>query len=274
MNRRSISNIALPPFDHLRDLPALAGLGFGGLEVAPSRVWRDGWNAAGVAAYRRAVEDAGLRVVGLHSLFFDRPELGLFKSAELRARTLEFMVALSALCRDLGGRTLIYGGGRRRGEMPAAEARAECVAFLSDLLPRMEDHGTRLCFEPLGPKDSDFLNTAAECRALANEIGHPALGLQLDAKALVENGETGPETFAAVAGRLDHFHVNDPGLVVPGSTGAVDHAVLGERLRAIGYDGWVSIEQRQLSATDPLADAATGAALLDRCYGGGGARRP
>ena len=140
------------------------------------------------------------------------------------------------------------------------------VRFLSELLPRMEGHGTRLCFEPLGPRDSDFLNTAAECLALTEEVNHPGLGLQLDAKALMENGETGPDSFAAVKGRLDHFHANDPGLAPPGSTGTVDHALLGRRLRAIGYDGWVSSEQRLLSEADPLADVARGAALLKECY--------
>ena len=263
----AVSNIALPAFDHLRELAALPGLGFTGLEVAPSRVWRDGWDAAKVTAYRRAVEAAGLKVVGLHSLFFDRPELGLFKAPELRAATIDFMVALSALCRDLGGTTLIYGGGRKRGELPAEAARAETRRFLADMLPRIEAHGTKLCFEPLGPKDSDFLNSAAECLALTDEIAHPALGLQLDAKALVENAETGAETFAAVKGRLDHFHANDPGLVPPGRTGAVDHALLGQRLRAIGYGGWVSSEQRLLSEADPLADVAQGAATLKECYG-------
>ncbi|MDO8605773.1 MAG: sugar phosphate isomerase/epimerase family protein [Phaeospirillum sp.] len=262
----AISNIALPAFDHQRELAALPDLGFTGLEVAPSRVWRDGWNSGRVEAYRRTVEAAGLTVVGLHSLFFDCPELGLFKTPELRARTLDFMVELSALCRDLGGRTLIYGGGRRRGDLPADEARAETRRFLSELLPRVEGHGTRLCFEPLGPRDSDFLNTAAECLALTEEVNHPGLGLQLDAKALMENGETGPDSFAAVKGRLDHFHANDPGLVPPGSTGTVDHALLGRRLRAIGYDGWVSSEQRLLSEADPLADVARGAALLKECY--------
>ncbi|OAN49245.1 hypothetical protein A6A04_03780 [Paramagnetospirillum marisnigri] len=261
----AVSNIALPPLDHIGLLPRLAELGATGLEVAPSRVWRDTSNPD-AESYRRAVEAAGLRVVGLHSLFFDRPELGLFKGPDLRAATLDFMVHLSVLCRDLGGRTLIYGGGRRRGEVRPEDAAVECRAFLSELLPRMEGHGTKLCFEPLGPKDSDFLNTAAECLALVEEFNHPALGLQLDAKALVENAETGAATFEAVKGRLDHFHANDPGLVVPGSTGVVDHALLGQRLRDIGYDGWVSSEQRMLSDADPLADVARSLAYLKECY--------
>jgi sugar phosphate isomerase/epimerase len=265
--RFAVSTIALPAFDHLALLPALPPLGLTGLEVAPSRVWPGAWDAAGVDAYRAAVDAAGVRVAGLHSLFFGRPDLGLFKGAEARAATLDLLVSLSALCRDLGGRTLVWGGGRRRGPLSPASARAETIRFLADLLPRIEAHGTVLCFEPLGPGDTDFLNSAAEVRALVDAIRHPALGLQLDAKALVEARETGPATFAAVRGRLDHVHANDPGLGVVGASGAVDHARIGTRLRAIGYDGWVSIEQRQLSEADPLADIARSAATLVRCYG-------
>ena len=62
-----------------------------------------------VRAYRRDVEAAGLRVVGLHSLFYDHPELGLFRDAERRDRSLDFLVHLSAVCRDLGGADVDLG---------------------------------------------------------------------------------------------------------------------------------------------------------------------
>ena len=90
-------------------------MGLTGLEVAPSRVWEDSWlglspNVAEI--YRSEVEQVGLTVVGLHSLFYDQPQLGLFRFGDNRVRTLDFLEHLSKLCRDLGGTTLIYGGGR------------------------------------------------------------------------------------------------------------------------------------------------------------------
>jgi sugar phosphate isomerase/epimerase len=267
----AVSNISLPPFCHTGFLPRIAALGVEGWEVAPSRVWQDTWDglvAADVTAYRRAVESAGMRVVGLHSLFFDHPELGLFKGRDALSRTIAFTIHLSALCRDLGGRTLIYGGGRRRGDVSADAAASEIDAFLSQVLPSIEAHGTVLCFEPLGPKDTDTLNTAAECLQLVDRFSHPALGIQLDAKALVDNGEDDPATFERVRGRLDHFHANDPGLTMVGSTGSVNHTGLGDALRAIEYSGWVSIEQRMLSSDDPLADLAASVATVAACYGG------
>ena len=263
------SNIALPAYTHVGLLPLLPPLGITGLEVAPSRIWPDTWRGLShrsVEAYRRDVEAAGLRVVGLHSLFFDHPELGLFEKSQARRDSIEFLAHLSGICRDLGGRTLIWGGNRRRRELHEKDARIACRSFLDALLPQIEAHGTKLCFEPLGPRDTDFLNSAAECAALTDEINHPALGIQLDAKALVENTESSPATFERIRGRIDHFHANDPGLLPVGSTRTIDHASLGACLRAIEYDGWVSIEQRMLDNADPIATLGISAACIRDCY--------
>ena len=152
MIRIAVSNIGLPRGNHAGLFSELAGHGAEGLEVAPSRVWNDTFaspTAAAVEDYRRAANAAGLRILGLHSLFFDHPEFGLFE-IDRRAETLDFLVHLSSLCRDLGGDTLVYGGGRRRRDFPAEKAAAECDAFLSELLPRIEGHGTwvRHCGHP------------------------------------------------------------------------------------------------------------------------------
>ena len=266
----ALSNIALPAYDHAGELHALAELGITGLEVAPSRVWRDTWeglDAGAVAAYRREVEAAGLEVVGLHSLIYDHPDLGLFKNTETRARTLDFFAHLSAVCRDLGGRTLIWGGGRRRGDVPEEEAEAEAVRFMGDLMTRIEGHGTVFCFEPLGPTDSDFINSVVTAVLIAVRVSHPGLAVQIDAKALAENDEIAPEIFDAARPRLAHVHANEPGLDVIGRSGTVDHAEIGRQLRRIGYDGYVSIEQRMLQDRRPLEDVAVSAAAVTTAYG-------
>ena len=266
----AVSNIALRAFDHADDFGRLAEMGLDAVEVAPSRVWRDTWHGLTtleVSDYRRRIESAGLGVVGLHSLFYDQPRLGLFKGKAERAQSLDFLEHLSKVCRDLGGRTLIYGGGRKRGDLPAEEARAEAVAFFGELSERVENHGTCFCFEPLGPEDSDFINSALESMDIVNEVASPVLQVQLDAKALVENGEADIETFRAVAPKLVHFHANEPGLGVLGSSGQVDHAALGAMLREVGYGGHVSIEQKMSNNADPLADVGKSTQVLVQCYG-------
>ncbi len=140
------------------------------------------------------------------------------------------------------------------------------VRFFEDLAVRVEGHGTCFCFKPLGPGDPDFINSALESFSIANEVASPALRMQLDAKALVENGEAKIETFRAVQPMLVHFHANEPGLGVLGTSGQVDHDQLGAMLREIGYEGFVSIEQRMGNKKNPLADIEISAAMVKRCY--------
>ena len=133
------SNLALPPGDHRRLLPLLAEMGVGGLEIAPAHTWRN-MDSAAVEGYRRCVENSGLAVVGLHGLLDGRPDLGLFKDAGTRERTADFLLHLAAVCRDIGGKTLILGN-RWRGDGREIDAWVELRGFLDRLLPRIEPWG-------------------------------------------------------------------------------------------------------------------------------------
>lgn len=263
------STIALPQGNHDAVLPSLAAIGIEALEIAPSRRWTDTWEglqSSDVAAYRNAIEAAGLSVVGLHSLLFDHKDLLLFGDPACQRRLADFLVHLSAVCRDLGGRTLIWGGGRLRGDVPLTVAQAFAIDFMGDICHRIAGHGTCFCFEPLGPKDSDFINSALDALQICRAIDHPSLAMQLDAKALVENDEVSENIFAAVAADLVHVHANEPGLAVIGTSGTVDHAKIGAMLREIDYDGYVSAEQRMLSTESWLADLTASAAAINRAY--------
>lgn len=267
----SLSNIALTAYDHESELSALPALAITGLEVAPSRVWHDTWTGltpAMVAKYRREVEGAGLEVVGLHSLFWDHRDLGLFRDADTRSRTLDFLAHLSAVCRDLGGRTLIYGSGwaRNRNGLPMADAMAETESFFGELSKRMEGHGTCICFEPVGPQESDFVNSVFDSIAIAEKLDHPAIRVQIDAKALVANDEDVLEPFLRAKPYLVHYHANEPDLGVLSDSGAVDHAKLGGFLRRVDYTGYVSIEQRMVNEADPLDAVRESARVLRDNY--------
>ena len=263
------SNIALTPYNHTAELSAAAELGLTGLEVAPSRVWRDSWKglkATDVDAYRGEVEGANLQVIGLHSLFYDQPDLGMFGDKENRAKTLEFMVHLSKLCRDLGGHTLIYGGGRQRGNIPSEEAFTRCIDFCGELCALIEGHGTAYCFEPLGPQKMDFINSVNDSIRIVEAVNNPSIRVQLDAEALHDNDEINDQIFTAAKPYLLHVHANEPGFSVLGSSGYVDHMAIGNHLRTIEYDGYVSIEQRMLNEKAPLADLAQSISILKKCY--------
>ena len=266
----SVSNIALSAYQHAEELKSLPKMGLLGLEVAPSRVWQDTWQGLSprsVDKYRDDVEQAGLSIIGLHSLFYDKPELGLFRDVETRQLTLDFLVHLSKLCRDLGGKTLIYGAGRWRGNLSPIDAMTASLDFFSDLIPRIEEHRTVICFEPLGPSDTDFINSVYDSISLVKRIDHPAVRVQLDAKALVENSEMTLAVFKAAAPFLVHVHANEPDLGILGASGQIDNHKMASLLRSINYKGYVSIEQKMIGGKAPLQALRRSAKILKECYG-------
>ena len=252
----AVSNLMLPAFDYLSYLPDLRAFGVQGLEIAPDHSWPrphfgQGFSIRQIETTRRMAQLSGLQIIGLHSLLGGRPELGIFDDAETRHHTIEHLVHLSEVCRDLGGRTLILDARWSRA-LATREAWLQCRAFLEKLLPRIEEHGTVLCFAPLGPEEGDFCRLARECLMLVNALDHASFGLHVGTAALAANGETGHMHFAARRGRLDHVHINEPGLVPLGSSGKVDHADMRRHLSAISYDGWLSIVQSLAPGASPL----------------------
>lgn len=269
----AITNIALPAFDHLGDLPALREEGLSGLEVALSRIWPEDWNTPGVAeveAYRRAVNAADLDIVGLHSLFWQREELTMFGDAATVEGTKRFLVSLSEICRDLGGRTLIYGSrtARTRGDASIADANLRAADFFADLCQRVEAHGTCFCIEPLETAVADYVHSVLESAEVVRMVDHPAMRVQIDAKAMAAAGEISIETVRAVADLLVHVHANEMDLGPVRDPSDVAHAALGACLREIGYDGYVSIEQVNRDPKDWRAEVARAANIVSTAYSG------
>lgn len=266
--KRAASNLALPAFDHARHLPRLAARGIAGLEVAPFHTWDvagEGVTAAQVRDYRRMAELAGMRIIGLHDLTEAPLEVEKFTISAYKAKIMAGLVDLSTICRDLGGRTLILGR-RRRGRLDERAAWIALRGFLEELLPQIEHHGTVLCLAPIGPADGDFCMTARQCTMFANAVDHGSFGLHLDTSGLSAEGKVAHAIFAAARGRLELFHIDEPGRAPIGSTGTVDHEDFRRHLLASTYPGWVSVVQgagdaeARLAALDPALD------FVDRAY--------
>jgi sugar phosphate isomerase/epimerase len=108
-------------------------------------------------------------------------------------------------------------------------------------MPAMEKTGVVIAIEPLGPVDSNFLNTAADGVALINMVGSPRFRLHLDCKAMAAEPTPIPELIHKYRDLLVHFHANDPNLQGPGF-GKLDFVPIMKALGDIHYRGWVSVE--------------------------------
>jgi len=226
---------------------AIAEVGYKGVEIAP---FTFGETVQEIPAHQRAeirrvAQEAGLEIVGLHWLLV-KPE-GLHIShpeAAVRARARDYLRYLADFCADVGGKIMVFGSPRQRGRVGEAsgdDVWRWAVATFAAVLPTLAERKVTLCIEPLGPEETEFINTAAEGRRLVEELDHPSFRLILDVKAMSAEGREIPEIVREQRDMLAHVHANDANKQGPGF-GEVDFRPILGALREIGYDGYVSVE--------------------------------
>jgi len=231
-----------------RVLTYCASLGYEGVEVAPFTLAKDirDLPAKQVADLRAAAEKARIPILGLHWLLASPEGLSINGPRHAgREATRLFMFALIRLCRDLGGRIMVFGSPKQRSVEPGDTYEAvwqRSVAMFRTCGEEAQRHGITLALEPLTTKETNFLLTRDETVRLIEEVNCPAVRLHLDVKAMVGQEARPPETIIRESkGLLAHFHANDANLRGPGF-GNVDFRPIARALRDIQYDGYVSVE--------------------------------
>ncbi len=228
-------------------IAAGAEFGYDGLELAPFTLAdsaRD-LSAAQRTKIRQRIERAGLATAGLHWLLARTKGLHLTSpDRQVRRRTAEYLGVLAELCAALGGKVLVFGSPKQRnlGQGVSREQGYDYAAEVIELLlPTLERTDTVLALEPLSPRATNFMTTAAEAVQLIERIGSPRCRLNLDCLAMSSEQRPAPELIRGNARWLAHFHANDPNGQGPGF-GTLDFVPILAALAAINYTGWVSVE--------------------------------
>ena len=224
-----------------------AECGYTGIEIAPFTLAKYVTEipAARREELRKQAGRANLQVVALHWLLA-KTEGFLLTSpdAAVRRKTADYLVALTQFCADLGGKVLVFGSPKQRNLLPGV-GRAEGMKYAAEVLgtvvPALEKTGVVIALEPLGPKTTNFLTTAADAVELIDLVGSPRCRLHLDCLAMATEGTPIPELIRKHRSLLVHFHANDPNGQGPGF-GQLDFRPIFKALREIDYAGWVSVE--------------------------------
>ena len=222
-------------------------LGYEGLEVAPFTLADSAEQVSPQrrAELRRQAESRGVEVLGLHWLLVKPPGLYItHPDATVRRRTADYFRQLADLCADLGGKVMVIGSPKQRSLLPGVtrdQALAYAVEVFRPSLDPAARRGVTLAFEPLGPAETDFVNTVSEAIELVRRVNHPAFRLNIDVKAMSSEPRPIPDVIRSAKGYVAHVQVNDPNLLGPGM-GEVKYEPIIAALRAIGYDGWLSVE--------------------------------
>jgi sugar phosphate isomerase/epimerase len=216
------------------------GLGYDGLEIAPFTLAPliTELSAGRRRELKTMVEDAGLETIGLHWLLAKTEGMYL-TSPDATVRRATGATA------DLGGTLMVLGSPKQRSLLPGVtydQAVQYALEVFRRVMPAISAHGVDLCFEPLAPSETDFVNTCAQAMDLVKSVDHPRFKLHMDVKA--QSSETDasvPELIDRYAANAGHFHAQDINLRGPGM-GNVDFRPIMKSLVASGYDRWVSVE--------------------------------
>ncbi|WP_332749535.1 sugar phosphate isomerase/epimerase family protein [Hydrogenophaga sp.] len=246
----ALCNEVLLPLSLVEQCEAAARMGYDALEIAPFTLTNDPTTLdTAVANQVRATANShGLVVSSLHWLLVKPEGLSLVTDdAALRRRTLDLLRRLIDFAAACGARVLVHGSPRQRSPQPGqsvADATSRLEAALAELAPHAAAAGVVYCIEPLGPFETNVINTVAEAAALVDRIGSPAIRTMLDVSA-ASHSESNPvhevlRTFLA-SGHIAHVQVNDKNRRGPGQ-GDTDQRPVLQVLKDMRYTGWVAVE--------------------------------
>jgi hydroxypyruvate isomerase len=248
----------LPFLDRIR---AAADQGFDAIEF-----WN--WDNKDMPAIQRTAKEAGIDIAT-----FQSNRGGTLINPAQRQAFLDGIRESLAKARDMGVKNLFLltdelGEDRsvkfRFPELSFEQQRHSVREGLKALAPLAEEAGVTLMLEPLNIRVDHpgyHLHASADGLDLVRSVGSPNIRLLYDIYHMqVMEGNLIP----TLTGNLDaigHVHVADtPGRHQPG-TGEINYAVILQKLRDTGYDGYVGLE---FEPTIPSREAATGALALIR----------
>ncbi len=226
----------------------LRTIGYEGIEISPFTLAPDPIEitAAQRRDYADIIRSEGLTFVGLHWLMVSPKGLHVTTPDDaLRARSWQHIRNLIDLCADLGpGGVMIFGSPVQRsttGGLNREQATRHYVEGLAAVAPQALDRGVTILVEALPKAQSDVVLTLGEAAEIVREIGSPAVQTMFDTHNAIDEAEPHTDLVEKYFDVIRHVHVNEMDGRYPG-TGDYDFGALLQKLQALEYQGWVSLE--------------------------------
>lgn len=224
-----------------------AECGYEGLELAPSTIWNDPSKTTlqEAQALARGIQKLDLEVIGFHWLLTGTDGMHLtHPDKSLQAKLIDYVTHLAQLCSTMGGKVMVWGSPAMRNlesEWDKEEAEKRAVEALHTISTNIESLDVTLALEPLAKWETNYWTTADSTWETIQKVNHPNCRLHLDCKAMADESTPPEEIIKTHKDHFVHFHANDPNLLGPGM-GDMDLRGVGQTLRDINYNGWVSVE--------------------------------
>lgn len=224
--------------EDLARIEVLAAVGFEYLEPPVSCLHVQG-DPEAYYAVRRALRRAALRPEAFNC--FIPGDLKLVGDQVDWPRVEKHVALALDRMEELGASVVVFGSGAAR-QVPEGYPPEDALAQLRYFLNMAADYAGDLtvAVEPLGPAQTNMLNTVAEAAQLVREVGRCEVRILADSVHM----DAAAEPWGVIVEERDllaHVHCCDRGHVVPGRGGA-DLAGFFSALAAAGYDGRVSLQ--------------------------------
>ena len=244
--------------------------GYDAIEIAPftlaPRV--TDISAAERQRIRETAAAIGLEISGIHWVLVQTEGLHLtHPEKEIRNATSTYFCDLVNFCADIGGKFMVVGSPKQRNileGLTAQQAWGWAQEVFQKSVQQAEARDVTICFEPLAPSETNFINTAEEAIRFTKEFSSPHFKIILDVKAMCSEAKSIPEIIRDSASDFAYFHANDRNLKGPGF-GDVDFKPIAAALRGVGYEGYVSVEVFKFEE-GPETIATRSIEYLKRCF--------
>lgn len=251
-------------FGSLRQLSLIQKAGFDSVELDFCELTRiDG------TAYDGFCREAAASGLGFEVFSGLIPLTERFFSADFSLEYwLEHTKKGAARASRLGCTMIPFGAGKCRSipkDYPASDAAAHIARIVRSLCQVLEDFGILLVIEPLGPANSNYLNTLPEVADFLKLVDHRNCSSMCDLRHMCKTNEplSNIEQYREI---VRHAHIDDPRggqRYFPAPDDGYDYRPYFQALHKAGYNGLVTVEATSVRQ-DFLTEAAACAAYLRR----------
>ena len=194
---------------------------------------------------RKLANDNGIMVSAIHWVLIKTEGLYMTHTDPvIRQKTSDYFCDLVDFCSDLGAGKIVVGSPKLRNLLPGVSFEQAWDLAKETFMPaikRAEDKGVTICFEPLAPSETDFINTAEQAIEFVGQCDSSSFKIILDVKAMCSELKSIPEIIKDSHPNFAYFHCNDANLKGPGF-GEVDFLPIFKSLKEVNYNGFASVE--------------------------------
>lgn len=249
--RLSVSNIAWAENNAERVYYILRELGFSGIEIAPTRLWKEKpySHLREAQLYRNFLKDKyGLAIVSMQSIWFGRNEK-IWGSKEEREVLIRYTKSAIEFAEAIGCSNLVFGCPRNR-VIPLNGQESIAIDFFREVGEYAAKHNVIIALEA-NPAiyNTNFMNKTEEAFRIAKSVGSNGCKVNLDFGTVIENAES-LDIVQKNIGYINHVHISEPGLKV--IQRRAEHEELRDILVKNEYSGFVSIEMGNGIGVDDL----------------------